>query len=130
MAIKKSNVGIRSGSGDLAAIRELALPQGPKAFDRLVELLASKDERLVLAVAQEILNRAYGKADSGRENREEENGPTVVVIRGEEGLKSIKMAKTPEKNLIQRLKKSAVKDSHAASARVSSKRSRLTPEMA
>lgn len=62
-------------------VRELALKHGPLAFDRLLELLESKDERLALAVAQEILNRAYGKADSGREGRDEESGPTVIVIR-------------------------------------------------
>lgn len=68
-------------SHELKQIRKLAQTHGQKAFERLVGLLDSKDERLVLAVVQEILNRAYGKSDSGREGRDDETGPTVVVIR-------------------------------------------------
>lgn len=66
---------------DIKEIRKLAQDHGPDAFKRLVDLLDSKDERLILAVAQEILNRAYGKPDTGREGRDDETGPTVVVIR-------------------------------------------------
>lgn len=42
-------------------IRDLARAKSPEAFERIVGLLASFDERVVLAAGQEILNRAFGK---------------------------------------------------------------------
>lgn len=76
---KTSNPG---GQGEL---RALARQHGPAAFERLLSLLDSKDERLALAVAQEILNRAYGKPDSSRDGREDSLGRTVVLVRGDRG---------------------------------------------
>jgi hypothetical protein len=42
-------------------IQELARSAAPAAFDRVVALMNSDDERIALAASQEILNRAYGK---------------------------------------------------------------------
>lgn len=45
----------------LETVRDLARQHGPAAFERVVSLMASDDERVAFAAAQEILNRAYGK---------------------------------------------------------------------
>ncbi len=42
-------------------VRELATQHGPRAFQRVVELMGSNDESISLSAAKEILNRAYGK---------------------------------------------------------------------
>jgi hypothetical protein len=42
-------------------IQELARSAAPAAFERVVALMSSDDERIALAASQEILNRAYGK---------------------------------------------------------------------
>jgi hypothetical protein len=42
-------------------IQELARSAAPAAFERVVALMNSDDERIALAASQEILNRAYGK---------------------------------------------------------------------
>jgi hypothetical protein len=42
-------------------IQTLARNAAPAAFDRVVALVNSDDERIALAASQEILNRAYGK---------------------------------------------------------------------
>ncbi len=83
--VKMTGKTIQKPIANSAPIRELAHRHGPAAFEKLVSLLESKDERLVLAVAQEILNRAYGKPDSGREVQDEGNIRTVVVVRGDRG---------------------------------------------
>lgn len=114
--------------GGPAIVRELALAQGPKAFERLVELLASKDERLVLSVAQEILNRAYGKADSGRESREEDNRPTVVVIRGEERFNENKALSASEEKPAKSGKKRALSGPSVLPAQRSSRRGRVSAQ--
>ncbi len=85
MATSKAAAKPSSPSNGGSEIRDLARRHGPAAFARLVALLESKNERLALAVAQEILNRAYGKPDSGRESPAEEAGPTVVVVRHDRG---------------------------------------------
>lgn len=43
-------------------IRELAQQHGPAALKRLVELMASENERVAVAAAQAVLDRGYGKA--------------------------------------------------------------------
>jgi hypothetical protein len=42
-------------------IKTLARTNGEAAFRKVLALMDSKDERVVLAAAQEVLNRAYGK---------------------------------------------------------------------
>lgn len=42
-------------------IREMAREKAETAFAKVVKLLSSRDERVVMTAAQEILNRAYGK---------------------------------------------------------------------
>jgi hypothetical protein len=45
----------------VSEIRELAREHAPKAFERILELMESDDERISMAASQEVLNRAYGK---------------------------------------------------------------------
>lgn len=123
MPATKENIAEKFGRSP-ATVRELALAQGPKAFERLVELLSSKDERLVLSVAQEILNRAYGKADSGRESREEDNRPTVVVIRGEERFNEIMALSVSEERPAKIGGKKKLSEPAALSAQSSPRRGR------
>lgn len=66
---KKPPGGARKGAGrpkgakdkNIQELRLLALDHSPRAFARIVELVESDDERVALAAAQEVLNRAYGK---------------------------------------------------------------------
>jgi hypothetical protein len=43
-------------------IKALAREHGPEAFRKVVRLMTSADERVVLAAANSVLDRAYGKA--------------------------------------------------------------------
>jgi hypothetical protein len=52
-------------------IKELARLHAPAAFERVCQLLESNDERISLAAAQEILNRAYGRPVHAVENKVE-----------------------------------------------------------
>jgi hypothetical protein len=42
-------------------IKQLARQHAPAAFQRICELVESKDERIALAASQAILDRAYGR---------------------------------------------------------------------
>jgi hypothetical protein len=46
-------------------IRKLAQKHGPNALKRLVELMKSSNERVAVAAAQAVLDRAYGKPPQG-----------------------------------------------------------------
>lgn len=45
----------------VASVKELAKANGPRAFERLIELMESEDESISLAACKELLNRSYGK---------------------------------------------------------------------
>lgn len=45
----------------LEEIRSLAKKHSRRAFDRILELIESDDERVAMAAAKEVLDRAYGK---------------------------------------------------------------------
>lgn len=62
-------------------IRELAQSYGPEAFQRVIELMQSEDERVALAAAREILDRAYGKPEMSHKVEGDAFSRTVVVIR-------------------------------------------------
>lgn len=42
-------------------VKQLAAQHGPRAFERVVELMGSKDESISLSAAKVILDRAYGR---------------------------------------------------------------------
>jgi hypothetical protein len=57
-----------------AEVKELARRYGPEAFRRIVQLMRSDDERVALAAATVVLDRAYGRpitpvADVGEAQR-------------------------------------------------------------
>jgi hypothetical protein len=60
-------------------IRELARHHGPGAFERVLELCASDDERIALAASQEVMNRAYGKPPQAVSGADGE-GPVKLEI--------------------------------------------------
>ncbi len=45
-------------------VREFAQSKAPRAFERLVELVESKDQRVAMAASNAVLDRAYGKPAS------------------------------------------------------------------
>ena len=65
----------------VAEIRQLAQESGLEAFNRVVELTRSKEERVALAACQEILNRAYGKPEQAHKVEGNGLGPTVIVVK-------------------------------------------------
>lgn len=56
---KSGNPGGRSKR--LEEIRSLAKQHSRRAFNRILELIESDDERVAMAAAKEVLDRAYGK---------------------------------------------------------------------
>ena len=64
-----------------AEARELARQHGPRALERLVELIESDDERVALMAAKEILDRAYGKPVPRADEDDGESPATVKVVR-------------------------------------------------
>ena len=59
---EKGKSGNPGGRPKIASdIRALAREHGPTAFEKLLALLDSEDERIVLQASAEIMNRAYGK---------------------------------------------------------------------
>jgi hypothetical protein len=66
-------------------IRELARKKSPRAFERILELVESEDERVAMAAAKEVLDRAWGKPGGA----EDENGPkghvTINILKLSDG---------------------------------------------
>lgn len=48
-------------TGEIAEVMELAYQHAPSAFRRMLELMKSTDERVALAAAEKVLDRACGK---------------------------------------------------------------------
>lgn len=67
----------RNGSPKTADLKSLAVSHGPEALLVLVRLMDSKDEKVALAAAREVLLRAAGKPEQG----ESDEGTGIVVIR-------------------------------------------------
>src|ERR1700759_5022036 len=63
---RRTGAGRPAGSGNKAApeLREIARAHSPRAFERVLELVESRDERVALAAAKEVLDRAWGEAEA------------------------------------------------------------------
>lgn len=69
MAFKKGQSGNPGGRAkDVLGVGELARRNGAKAIQRAISLLESDDERVVLAAAQLLLDRGFGKAHQSIEH--------------------------------------------------------------
>lgn len=62
-----------------AEIKSLAQQYGKAAFERIVAMTKSADERVALNACQEVLNRAYGKAPQPQTGEDGE-GPIELRI--------------------------------------------------
>ena len=62
MPFKKGQSGNPGGRPkEVAEVRKLAMEHGSAAIERLVELMASENERTAVAACEAILNRGYGR---------------------------------------------------------------------
>jgi len=62
MAFEKGKSGNPGGRPkETAEIKELARQHGPRAVERLAELMNGEDPRVAVAASQALLDRAYGK---------------------------------------------------------------------
>ncbi len=69
----------KTSSNGANELRDLAKSHAPAAFQKMLEHLDSQNERLSFAAAQDILNRAYGKAESVKDDNMAT--PTIIVVR-------------------------------------------------
>ncbi len=80
MAFKKGQSGNPGGRPrEVAEVRELAKEHGPAAIERLVELMASDNERTAVAACEAILNRGYGRPAQSVTLAGEEDGPPIQM---------------------------------------------------
>jgi hypothetical protein len=61
-------------------ITVLARQHAPAAFKRVCDLVESNDERIALAAAQEILNRAYGRPVQAVESKVEKVSMSQMFV--------------------------------------------------
>ena len=74
----KGQSGNPSGTRSMKVIAGLLAKAGPRAMERLVELIESDDERIALLAAKEVLDRAYGKPKP-IEDESTEKGKSVTI---------------------------------------------------
>ena len=80
MPFKKGKSGNPGGRPKVtAAVRELARDHGAKAIERLVELMASENERTAVAACEAVLNRGYGRPAQALTLSGEEDKPAVQL---------------------------------------------------
>ena len=61
-------------------VRNLARRHSRRALERLIELIDSEDQRVALAAAKEVLDRAYGKPKQ-EDDRDHDGGLTIRIVR-------------------------------------------------
>lgn len=67
-------------------VKELARSKTKRAFERIVELVESDDERVAFMAAKEVIDRAYGKsAPADDEDARNAKSVTINIVRLTEG---------------------------------------------
>ena len=64
---------------EVAEVKELAREHGPDAIKRLVELMASDNERTAVTACEAILNRGYGRPAQAVTVAGDEDKPPVQL---------------------------------------------------
>ena len=64
---------------EVAEVRELAKKHGSAAIERLVELMASDNERTAVAACEAVLNRGYGRPAQSMTLTGDEDKPPVQL---------------------------------------------------
>ena len=98
----KGTSGNPAGRPRVAAdLRQLCQSKGREAFDRLCELMRSKDEKVSLAAIRELLDRGYGRAAPADDDGAA--APVVVnIVRfTERGDTSVEIDATPVRRLTE-----------------------------
>lgn len=62
-------------------VTELARQNAPKAFQKVVELIESEDERVAFMAAREVLDRAWGKTKPADDENGKNGNVTVNIVR-------------------------------------------------
>lgn len=65
-------------------VKELARSAAPRAFQRIVDLVDSEDEKVALAASKEVLDRALGKPNQSVEHSGEITRYVIRAPRAEE----------------------------------------------
>jgi hypothetical protein len=62
-------------------IKALAKSKSKRAFERIVELIESDDERVAFAAAKEVIDRAYGKARPADDGENADKSVVINIVR-------------------------------------------------
>lgn len=62
-------------------VKALLAAKGPRAIERICELIESDDERIALMAAKEIADRAYGKAKTIEDEESDARSVTINILR-------------------------------------------------
>lgn len=83
MAFEKGKSGNPGGRPkENAEVKELARTHGPRAIERLAEIMNSSDERAAAAASNALLDRGYGKPAQAIVGGDADSGPVKLVIQG------------------------------------------------
>lgn len=66
-------------------VRALLDAHGPEAVRKIIALMDSDDERIVLMAAKEIVERAYGKIKEAKDDDGDKRSLTINIIRYTDG---------------------------------------------
>lgn len=83
MAFEKGQSGNPGGRPkENAEVKALARTHGPRAIERLAEIMNSADERAAAAASNALLDRGYGKPAQAIVGGSDEDDPVKLVIKG------------------------------------------------
>ncbi len=62
-------------------VKALAKAKSKRAFERIVELIESEDERVAFMASKEVIDRAYGKTKSADDDGAGAKNVTINIVR-------------------------------------------------